>query len=128
MKYTDRSPPALHTKVLTQHDAEAFLIFYGKLLEIQARFVDALVEGRRGEPVPKDVPLRDYWTNSEVDGLFRVACEATGLSDPAMIDILRQGQTGLHETLTGLQEPLNRACDLLGITQEGRNRLGLFDS
>jgi len=45
-----------------------------------------------------------------------------------MIDILSQNHSGLQKTLTGLREPLSRACDLLGITKEGRNRLGLFDS
>jgi len=114
--------------VYTRGDAEEFLVFFGRLLKIEEKFVDLLVEGRPGEPIPKDMLLRDYWTDREVDLLFRAACEAAGISDPTTIDGVNQLKTDLQEVLTGLQEPLRRACDFLGITKEGRNRLGLFDS
>jgi len=112
----------------TRQDAADFLVFYVKLHEIEARFIDALVEGRPGEPIPKDMRLHDYWTDNEVDALFRTACEATGISDPETIDSMSQDKTQLQETLTRLREPLRYACDLLGVTKEGRDRLGLWDS
>ena len=114
----------------TREDATAFMTFYGKLMEIQARFIGLLAEGRPGELVPKGMLFHDYWTDGEIDVLFRAACRAAGVSDldAATMGTICQDQ-GLLQTRQDLLQPsLRRACDLLDVTEEGRHRLGLYEN
>ena len=114
----------------TWEDARAFMTFYGKLMEIQARFSGLLGEGRPGELIPKGMRFHDYWTGSELDALLRAACRAAGVSDldaATMGSINReQGLLQIRQDL--LQASLRRACDLLDVTEEGRHQLGLYDN
>jgi len=114
----------------TREDARAFMRFYGKLMEIQAKFIGLLAEGRPGEPIPTDMLFHDYWTGSEIDALFHAACKAAGVSDldAATRDNISQDQGLLQIRQEVLQTSLRRACDLLNVTEEGRHRLGLYDN
>jgi len=114
----------------TLEDARDFMAFYGKLMEIQARFIGLLAKGRPGEPVPKGMLFQDYWTETEIDVLFQAACKTAGVSDfdVATMDSISpdQGLLQIRENL--LQTSLRRACDLLDLTEERRNQLGLYDN
>jgi len=72
--------------------------------------------------------LHDYWTDSDVDVLFQETREATGISDPTTIECMSRDKTRLQDNFTESQELLRRACDLLGVTKEGGDRLGLCDN
>ena len=111
----------LHMEIHTREDARAFMTFYGTLMEIQARFIGLLAEGRPGALIPNDMLFHDYWTDREIDARFRAACKAVGVSDldAATMDSISQNRGLLQIRQDVLQTSLRRACDLLTSLTKG---------
>jgi hypothetical protein len=102
----------------TAEDAKAFLMDYQTHREVVSRWIKMMAAGRPdGPPISPDQQIGDYWTGDEADALFEQACAEHNVPVQTIVELNDQ------ETRRDL---LRQACDLLGVTPEGRLHFSEF--
>jgi hypothetical protein len=103
----------------TAEDATAFVMDYQTHQKVVSRWMKMMAAGRPGGPPisPDQQTFGDYWSGDEADALFEQACAEHDVSVQT-IDELNDLETR--------RDLLRQACDLLGVTPEGRLHFSEF--